>query len=382
MTARRILLVHGNLRAGGGAEVYANAILGWLKRRGTPPDLLDIHGWRGPGAGTLPLRARAWLALGRVAGGRHLLRYALVCRVLPLLTARYDALILSYGEGPPLRLPTVTIRHAPALFSTHPAMLAALGPSSRWRAPYTICCRAIARAGPGSSRIAAKSAVAPLELANSRWTAQHMARHLNLPEPPVLYPPVKARARRNLPRDPHLILSLGRIVPGKRLEEAVEVLDGLRRAGLPARLAIVGRAEGAYAQRLLRRWRNRPGLLLYPNASDVQLERLLARASFGLHCYRQEHFGIAVAEMICAGILPMVHDDGGVAELVTEPLLRFDGVGCATAQLARLMSCHEQERAATSDRLQRGEALGRALNFEGELEAALAPLLNQELDAA
>lgn len=49
-------------------------------------------------------------------------------------------------------------------------------------------------------------------------------------------------------RDPHLILSLGRIVPGKRLEEAVAILTALRRQGHPARLAIVGRTGGPLAR--------------------------------------------------------------------------------------------------------------------------------------
>lgn len=394
----RLLLVHSDLQAGGGAESYARAIRTRLQDLGHAVETLDIHGLH-PAHHTLPrplLRPlprpmRALLALGHLPGlrRRHLLRYALVCRVLPRIAARYDAVILSYGEGPALPCPTLTLRHAPALFSTRPDLLAVLGRKSRVRGPYTRLCRAIAGAVP------AADGPRDLTIANSVWTAglvpgvvagvvadlvadlvAGLSNH-GRPAPAVLYPPVQAPQPPPRPsaRDPHLILSLGRIVPGKRLEEAVAILDLLRHHGHPARLAIAGRADTPYSRRLLTRLRHHPGVELAPNATDARLRALLARASYGLHCYRFEHFGIAVAEMILAGLVPVVHDGGGVAELVPDPALRFASPAHAARALSRLMTLPRAEIRGISQGLKRGESLQKALNFGAELDRLLLPFL-------
>ncbi|APX91407.1 hypothetical protein BV394_16075 (plasmid) [Brevirhabdus pacifica] len=390
---RRLLLAHSDLDAGGGAELYARAIRDRLRGQGHLVDTLDIHGIRTADAddpAPLPLTLRTLLALGRlpVLRRRHLLRHALVCRALPRFAPGYDAVILSYGEGPALPCPVLTLRHAPALFSTRPALLAVLGRKSPLRGPYTRLCRRIAGlptaprpdSGPASGSPGHQDHPGDLVLANSAWTAARVVEHgLTRRPPAVLYPPVRAippaTAPVQLARDPHLILALGRIVPGKRLEEAVAILTALRRQGHPARLAIVGRAEGAYARRLLARLAPHPGLELHPDASPSRLATLLARASLGLHCYRQEHFGIAVAEMITAGILPVVHDGGGVAELVPDPALRFADPAGATRRLARLLALPLTERARMAHCLGQGKALKKALDFEAELDRVTGPFL-------
>ncbi len=383
----RLLLVHSDLHAGGGAESYARAIRARLQHLGHAVETLDIHGLH-PAPHTLPhlprplphplsRPMRALLALGHLPGlrRRHLLRYALVCRALPRIAARYDAVILSYGEGPALPCPTLTLRHAPALFSTRPDLLAVLGRKSPVRGPYTRLCRALAGAIPAP----APNGPHDLTIANSVWTADLVAglsKH-GQPAPAVLYPPVQAPHPPPHPsaRDPHLILSLGRIVPGKRLEEAVAILDLLRHHGHPARLAIVGRADTPYARRLLARLRHHPGVELAPDASAARLRALLARASYGLHCYRSEHFGIAVAEMILAGLVPVVHDGGGVAELVPDPALRFTTPAHAARALSRLMALPRAELRGISQDLKQGNPLQKALNFEAELDCLLTPFL-------
>lgn len=386
----RLLLVHSDLHAGGGAESYARAIRARLQHLGHAVDTLDIHGLHPAPHTRAPMRAhtrarplprplRALLALGHLPGlrRRHLLRYALVCRALPRIAPRYDAVILSYGEGPALPCPTLTLRHAPALFSTRPDLLAVLGRKSRARGPYTRLCRALA----GTAPVPAPAPNGPrdLTIANSVWTAGLVAglSDRGRPAPAVLYPPVQAPQPPPHPsaRDPHLILSLGRIVPGKRLEEAVVILDRLRHHGHPARLAIAGRADTPYARRLLARLRHHSGVELAPDASAARLRALLARASYGLHCYRFEHFGIAVAEMILAGLIPVVHDGGGVAELVPDPALRFTTPAHAARALSRLMRLPRTDLRGMSQGLKQGKALQKALNFEAELDRLLIPFL-------
>jgi glycosyltransferase involved in cell wall biosynthesis len=131
----------------------------------------------------------------------------------------------------------------------------------------------------------------------------------------VLYPEVVpfARPAGACVRDPFRMLALGRITRNKRLDETVALLERLRADGVPATLEIVGRANTPYARRFLRRYRSHPHIELSPDAGRDALARALARARIGIHPFRGEHFGIGVAEMLCAGVLPVVHNSGGCA---------------------------------------------------------------------
>lgn len=366
----RLLLVHGDLEAGGGAEAYADAILRWLSARGHSADRLDIHGLRGAGRTRDPVPLR----FGRLPGLRHLhlFKYALVCRVLPGLAAGYDLVLLTYGEAPDPGPPAITLRHAPALFTTDPARLDALGAAGRPKA-YRTLRQVYAQASAGLAGFHG-AAPGPV-LVNSRWTAGTLSQTQSGKAPAVLYPPVRARRVAEGVRTRAGLLALGRMVPSKRLDEAIAITQRLRACGIPATLDIAGRAGTRHARRLMRRHRGKTFVRFHPDACAETLDHLLARARFGLHCYRHEHFGIAVAEMITAGVLPLVHDSGGVRELVTLPRLRFATAAQAADRLARLIALPDHETRAMAETLRQGAALRAALDFEGQLERRLAPLL-------
>lgn len=367
----RILLVHADLTARGGAEAYAGAIANWLIQDGHRVDHLDVNGLARHDGGA----ARPWpLRLGTVPGLRRfgLFKYALVCRVLPGIATSYDRVILTYGEGPALDRPVLTLRHAPALFSRDRRALAALGTEpGRSAVPlaprrlYTRCCVRIA----GIKRIADGPT-----LANSNWTAA-LVQQLGGQRPDVLYPPIRPQPTGTDRRALAGLIAMSRIVPNKRLEDAIAILGRLRAQGHPATLDIVGRAGSRYARRLIARHRATPGLRFHADADDRTLEELLQRARFGLHCYRHEHFGIAVAEMITAGVLPVVHDSGGVREIVTDPALRFRDVPEAADRLAQLIATPDHATAANVAALREGRALNAALDFERRLAGRLATFL-------
>ena len=46
------------------------------------------------------------------------------------------------------------------------------------------------------------------------------------------------------------------------------------------------------------------------------LKRYYVKASMGLHTMWNEHFGIAVVEMMAAGLITIAHDSGGVVRLL------------------------------------------------------------------
>lgn len=97
----------------------------------------------------------------------------------------------------------------------------------------------------------------------------------------------------------------------------------------------------------------------------------LAKARIGVHMYRGEHFGIAVAEMICAGVLPIVHDSGGVRELVTDPGLRFSDMTDLLQKVMAVMRCEDAACAQRSAVLKMTPALQKALLFPSECDHLL-----------
>ena len=362
-----ILVAHADLTARGGAEAYANALIARLRAAGHSVGVLDINGLQSGNTlqrptllrlGTLPLLRRL-----------SLFKYALVCRILPRLARAFDAVILSYGEGPDTGRPTLRILHAPVLFSTHPKLLRLLGARAPFvpRQLYALICRSIAR-----------PCAAPPEtttLANSNWTARIAARAHKITRPQTLYPSVNARTDIRRKRDPYALLCIGRIVPNKRLEDAIALTEALRARAYPATLTILGRADSAYAQRLIARHCQKPYLRFEPNASSAQLTDALATARIGLHFYRHEHFGIAVAEMITAGLIPLVYDGGGVRELVPDRTLRFRSLKEATARAAALLQTPDKAPAQT---LSQTPALRRALEFGTAADAALCAFVDTD----
>ena len=365
----KVLVAHADMRANGGAESYARAVGDRLLAAGHQVGFLDITGHRPPDSAAVD---PALFQIGRIAGLKQLTlwKYALVCRVLPKIAKSYDRAVLSFGEGPSLSCPSLQIRHAPAVFSGHPDLLAVLGVKKSTlalRQVYAWVCRLIAG-------IDSKPASGVRTITNTRWTANAALIRGIITDSMVLYPKVTLPdiTKPQVKREPYHMVSIGRIVPNKKLEEAVEVLDRLRAWGFPATLQIVGRADSAYAKQFLRRYRGHPGLTLNPNADMDTLHQALMRARVGIHLYRSEHFGIAVAEMICAGVLPLVHDSGGVCELVQDHDLRFQAIDDLTVKAADLMQMSQADCDRRAVGLQCSTALQQALDFDARLDRIIA----------
>jgi len=150
--------------------------------------------------------------------------------------------------------------------------------------------------------------------------------------------------------DGPMILSVGRFFATehhKRHDALIEAFRSLhrRRPDLHAELVLVGGlSSDAASQRYLdslRRQATGLPVALLPNAHPATLERLYRRASClwhaaGLgrparHPERAEHFGMAVVEAMAHGVVPLVYDDGGLPEIVT------DGCGVRWRSVAELV---------------------------------------------
>ncbi len=185
-------------------------------------------------------------------------------------------------------------------------------------------------------------------LANSAWTAGKIEAHLGI-RARVLYPPVADPAA-HVPWDDraNAFLVIGRISPEKELERVMRILGRVRETHPDVTLTIVGTSDRLTASYMdsLRRLAAAigPWVTFRENLSRDEINRLMAATRYGIHGMREEHFGMAPAEMVRAGMVTWVSDGGGQVEIVgDEPLLRYRDEEDAVAKIARVLDSPDEQ---------------------------------------
>lgn len=202
-----------------------------------------------------------------------------------------------------------------------------------------------------------------VSLVNSDWTGEHFARAYDAPWR-KLYPPV-VRNPAPLPwaaRD-ESFLSIGRLAGDKHYDTIVEILARVRAQGHPVMLHIVGASMGRkidqpYLAALLELvQRHSEWVTLHENISRVELAQLMGRTRYGIHAKRDEHFGMAPAEMVRSGCIVFVFNDGGQVEIVgADDRLRYNSIPDAVEKIVRVL---EDAAAQTELRTILDERAGR-----------------------
>jgi glycosyltransferase involved in cell wall biosynthesis len=175
-------------------------------------------------------------------------------------------------------------------------------------------------------------------LANSAWTADAVEDVYGR-RPTVRFPPVDP-----LP-DPRPwadrengVVVVGRLAPDKRPLRAIRIVDGVRARGHDVHLHLVGSTSPIYAdygRRVADAAAGREYVHLDRDAPRSRIERLLETHRYGLNCKPREHFGMAVAEYVAAGMVAFAPDAGGQREvLASRPDQLFDSTDDAVATVA------------------------------------------------
>jgi len=155
-------------------------------------------------------------------------------------------------------------------------------------------------------------------VANSAWTADAVAAEYGV-RPAVTHPPVDPIDGAPWQEREAGIVVLGRIAPDKRTLEAVAIVDALRERGYDLHCHVVGSAPTAYRDyvtRVRRAAAERPYVAVETDASRGRVCALLGRHRYGLNTKPREHFGMAVAEYVAAGMLPFAPDGGGQVDVL------------------------------------------------------------------
>ena len=179
------------------------------------------------------------------------------------------------------------------------------------------------RLGPGSRlRLALFRSVVANSAYTARWIEKRWGRPARVLHPPVF--PIAAREKRPW------IVAVGRFAGGGRSKRQVEMIEVFRNLAEPDwELHLVGTAQDPeYVRRATEAARGLP-VFFHLDASREELEEVCGAASLFWHFTgagedpeaapeRMEHFGIATAEAMSAGAVPVVVARGGQPEIVGE----------------------------------------------------------------
>lgn len=159
-----------------------------------------------------------------------------------------------------------------------------------------------------------------ITLVNSNWSNNHW-REVYGTDSVTVYPPVPG----SFPDVPwgereNGFVCVGRLSSEKKYTNLIDILAAVRSHYPDIHLHIIGSSVN-YDRKAYRKVRrkvkaNASWVFLNENLSRKQLVNMVSRHRYGIHGMLDEHFGIAVAELIKAGCITFVPDSGGQVEIV------------------------------------------------------------------
>lgn len=195
-----------------------------------------------------------------------------------------------------------------------------------------------------------------LTLVNSAWTARRY-REIYGGDSHVVPPPVRApHAGAAGGAREQAFLCIGRIAPEKRIERMIDILERVRAHGHAVKFRVVGPAHRPeYVARVRARARNAGDWVeILGEVPRERLDDLLLRHRYGIHAMEDEHFGIAVAELMRGGCIVFAHASGGPVEILGDcPQLLYKDEDDAVEKILALLEdqpLREATRAGLAER--------------------------------
>ena len=170
----------------------------------------------------------------------------------------------------------------------------------------------------------------------------------------VFYPPTLWEPESNSTapaRDQQKVVYIGRVIPEKRIEFLIDIVEKARRiTGLDIKFHVAGRLNQtpSYGEKLSQMAKDRDWLRFVGEIYGDEKTKFLLSGSYAIHSERLEAFGISVVEYLKAGNIAIVPDEGGTPEIVDSPALTYHTDDEAAQILARLLvdaEFREQQRA-------------------------------------
>jgi len=182
-----------------------------------------------------------------------------------------------------------------------------------------------------------------LTIANSKWSAEVLRKKFGI-ESEVIYPPVVS----GFPVVPwdkkkNGFIYIGRLVPEKKIDFIIEVLDKVRKCGFDIHFHIIGPLDNSTYVKYLKRIVKMKGdwIKLEGAKFKKDKQKLLAEHRYGITAHPNEAFGISIAEMVKAGCIVWVPDGGGQAEIVDSKKLTFKNNDDAIQKIAKVLKSNK-----------------------------------------
>ena len=213
-------------------------------------------------------------------------------------------------------------------------------------------------------------------LANSEWTRSILGEVFGV-EAETVYPPVmEAAVQTPWESREDVFVAIGRIVPEKRADVAIDILADVRRRGIDFKFHVLGRVPDNAFGRSLRDKQAAAGgwASLDGPVFGADKFNLLSRCRYGISACPHEAFGVAVAEMIRSGMIVWVPASGGQVEIVDHPELVYSDPADAADKIARVLGHHSLE-AELREHLARRAGRFSPLRFTQSIRAAAAGCL-------
>ncbi len=331
----RILLVHSRIRPHGGS----NGVLVWtlqaLRRdfdvtllTWQPFDLAAMNRYFGTSLEPSDFRVshvnpaiRRLIELDPDPGTVQ--PYSYLMRICKKMVNDFDLLFTTHNEAD-LGAPSMQYVHVPAFAHVYSKVIHSLDVSLT--AKLSALGRGTVRPWMLLSNFSFDRMKQNVTIVNSDWTGRWFQHVYQVPTITV-YPPAAGEFP-NVPwedREDGFVV-IGRLNPNKRSHWCLRVLEIVRRSFPRITLHIIGSTsafwdEASYYKKLILLIKtNAAWVTLHENVSREKLQQIVSRQRYGMHAMRDEHFGMAPAEMVLAGCIPFVHNSGGPPEIVGQDL--------------------------------------------------------------
>ncbi|RKS83243.1 glycosyltransferase involved in cell wall biosynthesis [Haloarcula quadrata] len=328
-------IYHPDLNRGGGSESVTYNIYDALSNQydvelitGSIPDENRLNNLFGPSL-NLEFRLLPWYgkAASKDIQKGYKLRHAISARSLERISSEYDCIISGYNEIPDIENKISYIHHPIYLCQEFPEHRS--GRLSNW---YDKGCRMVS----GYSNLNEETIVT-----NSQWSSSILD-NCKAGDIDVVYPPVDTSSLSNInwENQENGIVAVGRVSSDKRVDEIIDIYSHLNERGMLDKCHIIGRIpSNRYGQKILDRAKKIDSLNIHGEVAQSTLYEILAKNKYGIHARENEHFGMAVAEMVGSGMLPFVHKSGGQVEIVNEiDYLTYTGKTDAVENISEVIS--------------------------------------------